>query len=102
MDIYRGDTLIKKLTSKTCTFKNGDKFHVAILKKVTDSEYLFEDTITIDTECNEFNLEIKPSDTAKLPTGKLLLEIELTTATGVVSTKQCDIKVKADGIYDRV
>ena len=102
MEIYRGDTLVKKLTSKTCTFNKGDKFHVAILKKVTDNEYLFEDTITVDNECREFNLEIKASDTAKLPTGKLLLEIELTTVSGVVSTKQCDIRVKADGIYDRL
>ena len=102
MEHFRGDTIIKKIVSDNYQFRKGDKMKVAILKKVKDESYLYDNVITIDQDTNEFILEIPAKDTANLPTGKLLLELELTNIDGLVTTKQHEIFIKADGIYDRV
>ena len=67
-----------------------------------DSEdYLFEEVLGFTNDTNFVDLEISAEEMAKLPIGKLLLEIELTTKEGFVQTHQYDLEVNKDGIYDR-
>ena len=100
MELFRGDSFIKKIVS-TYEFKIGDKLHIAVMKNAYSREYLHEHTITIQSNTNEINFEILPSETDKFPTEKLLLEVELTTTSGLVKTNQYELNVKADGIYER-
>jgi hypothetical protein len=100
MELFRGDSFIKKITSNY-QFRNGDKLHIAVLKNAYSREYLYEQTITMQNDTNEINFEILPSETDKFPIEKLLLEIELTTIDGIVKTNQYELTVKADGIYER-
>lgn len=100
MELFRGDSFIKKITSNY-QFRSGDKFHIAVMKNAYSRDYLHEQTIEIKSNTNEINFEILPSETDKFPTEKLLLEIELTTTNGIVKTNQYDLEVKADGIYER-
>ena len=100
MELFRGDSFIKKITSNY-EFKNGDKLNIAVLKSAYRKDYLHKQSIEIKINTNEVNFEILPSETDKFPIGKLLLEIELTTNDGIVKTKQYDLEVKADGIYER-
>ena len=100
MELFRGDTFLKQIVS-SYQFRVGDKFHIAIMKNAYSKDYLYEKTITVEIESNEFDLEIEPEATRELPTRKLLLEIELTTVDGIVATNQYEIEVKADGIYER-
>lgn len=100
MELYRGDSFIKKIVSNY-TFQIGDKIHIAVLKNAYSREYLHEQEVEIQSEGNEFIIEILPSKTSKFPNEKLLLEIELTTVNGFVKTEQYDLIVKADGIYER-
>ena len=100
MELFRGDSFIKKITS-TYQFRSGDKLHIAVMKNAYSRDYLHEHTITIQNNTNEINFEILPSETDKFPIEKLLLEIELTTIDGIVKTNQYDLQVKADGIYER-
>ena len=101
MELFRGDTFLKKIYSDEYTFKKGDKFHVAVMKNAYSEKYLHEQIITIETETNEFSLEILPCETDKFPIGELLLEIELTTTDGIVATNQYKLNVEADGIHER-
>lgn len=100
MELFRGDSFIKKITS-TYEFRIGDKLHIAVMKTAYSREYLHEQIITIQSNTNEINFEILPSETDKFPTRKLLLEIELTTIDGIVKTNQFEIEVKEDGIHER-
>ena len=100
MELFRGDSFIKKIASNY-QFRIGDKLHIAVLKNAYSRKYLHEQTITIQSNTNEINFEILPSETDKFPTEKLLLEIELTTVDGIVKTEQYDLIVKVDGIYER-
>lgn len=100
MELFRGDSFIKKITSNY-QFRTGDKLHIAVLKNAYSKNYLHEQTITIQNNTNEINFEILPSETDKFPIDDLLLEIELTTTDGIVATKQYDLIVKVDGIYER-
>ena len=100
MELFRGDSFIKKISSNY-QFKSGDKIHIAVMKNAYSREYLHEQTIEIQNNTNEINFEILPSETDKFPIEKLLLEIELTTSGGIVKTNQYDLQVKADGIYER-
>ena len=100
MEIFRGDTFLKKIVSNY-EFKIGDKLHIAILKSAYSKDYLYEKIIEIKEETNEVILEILPSDTSKLPNKELMLEVELTTIDGLVKTNQYQLNIKADGIYER-
>lgn len=100
MELFRGDSFIKKISSNY-QFKSGDKIHIAVMKNAYSKDYLHEQTIEIQNNTNEINFEILPSETDKFPIEKLLLEIELTTSEGIVKTNQYDLQVKADGIYER-
>ena len=101
MELFRGDSFIKKIVSDDYKFRLGDKIHIAVLKNAYSRQYLHEQTINVQGETNEINFEILPSETDKFPIEKLLLEIELTTIDGIVKTNQYDLQVKADGIYER-
>ena len=101
MELFRGDSFIKKIISEDYEFRLGDKIHIAVLKNAYSREYLHEQTIDVQSETNEINFEILPSETDKFPIEKLLLEIELTTTDGIVKTNQYDLQIKADGIYER-
>lgn len=100
MELFRGDSFIKKISSNY-QFKSGDKIHIAVMKNAYSKYYLHEQTIEIQNNTNEINFEILPSETDKFPIEKLLLEIELTTSEGIVKTNQYDLQVKVDGIYER-
>ena len=100
MELFRGDSFIKKINSNY-QFRNGDKLHIAVMKNAYSRDYLHEQTIEIKSNTNEINFEILPSETDKFPIENLLLEIELTTTNGIVKTQQYELKVKADGIYER-
>lgn len=100
MELFRGDTFYKKITS-TYQFRTGDKLHIAVLKNAYSKNYLHEQTIEIQSNTNEVNIEILPSETDKFPIEKLLLEIELTTIDGIVKTNQYDLEIRMDGIYER-
>lgn len=101
MEKFRGDTFLRRIKSSNYTFKEGDKLHVAILKNPYSEEYLYEDIIEFIADTSFVDLEISAEEMAKLPIGKLLLEIELTTEEGFVQTHQYDLKIDKDGIYDR-
>ena len=100
MELFRGDSFIKKITS-SYQFRVGDKLHIAVMKNAYSKDYLHEQTIEVESNTNEINFEILPSESDKFPIEKLLLEIELTTNDGIVKTNQYDLIVKADGIYER-
>lgn len=100
MELFRGDSFIKKITS-SYQFRVGDKLHIAVMKNAYSKDYLHEQTIEVKSNTNEINFEILPSESDKFPIEKLLLEIELTTNDGIVKTNQYDLIVKADGIYER-
>lgn len=98
---FRGDTFLREIKAKNFNFKEGDKLHIAVLKNAYSKEYLYEEIKEIDTETESVNLEISAEDMAKLPVGKLLLEIELTTSDGFVQTHQYDLNIEKDAIYER-
>ena len=100
MELFRGDTFYKKITS-TYQFRTGDKLHIAVLKNAYSKNYLHEQTIEIQSNTNEVNIEILPCETDKFPIDDLLLEIELTTVDGIIKTNQYKLEIKADGIYER-
>lgn len=99
-ETFRGDTFFKKIVS-SYKFEVGDKLHVVVMRNAYSRDYLHEQTIEIQNDTNEINFEILPSETDKFPIDNLLLEIELTTSSGIVKTQQYQLKVKADGIYER-
>ena len=100
MELFRGDSFIKKIVSDY-QFSVGDQIHVAVLRSAYSQDYLFEHTIEIESETNEIEIEIPPHKTNTFPIETLLLEIELTTKSGIVQTNQYKLKMKADGIYER-
>lgn len=100
MELFRGDSFIKKITS-SYQFRFGDTLHIAVMKNAYSRDYLHEQLIEIESNTNEINFEILPSETDNFPIEKLLLEIELTTIDGIVKTNQYDLEVKADGICER-
>lgn len=101
MEKFRGDTFLRRIESSNYTFKEGDRLHIAILKNAYSEDYLFEEVLGFTNDTNFVDLEISAEEMAKLPIGKLLLEIELTTKEGFVQTHQYDLEVNKDGIYDR-
>lgn len=100
MELFRGDTFLKQIAS-TYQFEVGDELHIAVMENEYSRNYLYEHTIVVDTETNEIDLEIPSVKTRNFPIKRLLLEIELTTKSGVVQTNQYELNVKADGIYER-
>ena len=100
MELFRGDSFIKKITS-SYNFRVGDKLHIAVMKNAYSEKYLYEESREIKADSNYFILEILPSESDKFPITKLLLEIELTTIDGIVKTNQYELEVKVDGIYER-
>ena len=101
MQFLRGDTFFKTIYSEDYTFRPGDKLHIAIMKNAYNDKYLHEQVKEIQSDTNEFDLEILPCETDKFPIGDLLLEIELTTVDGIVKTNQYKLNVEADGIHER-
>lgn len=101
MELFRGDSLIKKIISDDYEFRIGDKIHIAVLENAYSNRYLWENLVEIASENSEINFEISPDYTKKFPVARLLLEIELTTVDGIVQTNQYELNVKADGIYER-
>lgn len=86
--LTRGDTLVVKVS---ITQKDGDipyipsgsdKVRFAMKEKYTDEEPLLVKDIPIDT----MELVLNPEDTKKLPFGKYVYDIQLTTSSGVVDT----------------
>lgn len=100
MELFRGDSFIKTITS-SYQFGIGDKLIIAVMRNAYSREYLHQQTIEVKSGTNEINFEILPCETDKFPIGELLLEIELTTASGIVQTNQYKLNVKADGIYEQ-
>ena len=100
MELFRGDTFFKKIVSNY-KFRVGDTLHIVVMRNAYSRDYLHEQTINVQGETNEINFEILPSETDKFPIDDLLLEIELTTSSGIVKTNQYKLEVKADGIYER-
>ena len=84
----RSDTLqlIVSLTKDGVDYEcaDGDTCRFAMKKKYTDETPL----INKDMPCSGCSayLELDPSDTATLETGKYVYDIEITTADGVVDT----------------
>ena len=101
MKKFRGDSFLRRITSSNYTFKNDDILHIAILLNAYSEEYLFEKIIEVKEDTNYIDLEITAEEMSKLPIGKLLLEIELTTNDGFVQTHQYDLEIDKDGIYER-
>lgn len=102
MELFRGDTFFKEIYSQEYEFRVGDTLKVAIMKNAYSKNYLHKQVITINANTYKVDLEILPSETDKLPIGKLLLEIELTTVDSIVATNQYELNVKADGIYEQI
>ena len=100
MDLFRGDTFMKKIVS-VYQFRKGDKFRVAIMYNAYSKEKLYEEEFIVENEDDDIILEIAPEETAKFPIGELLLELEMTTVDGIVKTDQFMLNVKADGINER-
>ena len=100
MELFRGDSFIKKIVSNY-QFRVGDTLHIVVMRNAYSREYLHQQTKKIEAETNEINFEILPSETDKFPIEDLLLEIELTTVDGIVKTNQYKLEVKAEGIYER-
>lgn len=98
---FRGDTFVREITTNDYQLQKGDKFHIVVMRNAYEKNYLHEQIIEIQEQTNKVNFEILPCETDKLPIGELLLEIELTTTSGIVVTNQYTLEVKADGIYER-
>jgi hypothetical protein len=101
MELFRGDTFYKKITSNDYTFKVGDQLHIAVLENSYSNRYLHEQVIKIESETSDVVFEIPSKETSNFPVGILLLEIELTSISDIVKTNQYELTVKADGIYER-
>lgn len=100
MEIFRGDSFYKTIKPKGYAFQTGDILKCAVMKSASSKNYIYEETITIENECESIDISINPSETAKFPTGILLFEIELTYGENV-KTEQYKLEVKADGIHER-
>jgi hypothetical protein len=100
MDLFRGDTFMKKIVS-SYQFRKGDKFRVAIMYNAYSKEKLYGKEFEVVSENDDIILEIAPEETSKFPIGELLLELEMTTIDGIVKTDQFMLNVKADGINER-
>ena len=100
MELFRGDTFFKTFETEDYKLRIGDKLHIVVMKNAYSKKYLFEKEIEIESETNEFDVEILPSETKEFPIGELLLEIELTTVDGIVQTNQYKIVIEADGINE--
>ena len=100
MELFRGDTFLKKIVSNY-QFRVGDTLHIVVMRNAYSRNYLHEQKKVIQAETNEVEFEILPSETDKFPIEDLLLEIELTTVDGIVKTNQYKLEVKADGVYER-
>lgn len=98
---FRGDTILLNIDAGEYTFQKDDVLKVALMKTVYDREYIYENIITIPQEQTTVQVEIPPEKTGKLSSGDYILEFELTTNLGVVSTTQLDVSIKEDGIYER-
>lgn len=94
---FRGDTFYKKITAPGYTFQKGDILRVAILNDAVSCYKLYENEIIVDEEKDAIIIEISKTEMAKLPTGILILEFEL-TYSGIVKTEQFELEIKADGI----
>ncbi len=98
---FRGDTILLNIDAGEYSFQKDDVLKVALMKTVYDREYIYENIITIPQEQTTVQVEIPPEKTGKLSSGDYILEFELTTNLGVVSTTQLDVSIKEDGIYER-
>ena len=99
MEIFRGDTFYKKFSPNGYVMQNGDIIRLAILESTLAEEPIYKKEITITEQRENVILEIPKSDMEKLPTGMLVLEIELTYGGGLVRTQQYELDVKVDGIH---
>lgn len=100
MNLFRGDSFIKTIKPTNYTFQAGDIIKYAVIQNEYSKDYLFHNEIKIEKEVESVDIDINASETSKFPVGNLLLEIELTYG-GLVKTTQYNLKVEADGIYER-
>lgn len=99
MEVFRGDTFMKKFSPKGYTMQKDDVIRMAVLQSTISGSPIWDITIKIDEETPYVILEIPKSDMEKLPIGLFTLEIELTYGGGLVKTEQYEFDVKADGIH---
>ena len=50
MELFRGDSFIKKIISDEYEFKTGDKLHIVVLRTAYSKDYLHEQRIEVKTE----------------------------------------------------
>ena len=100
MELFRGDSFVKRIKLNEYKLKAGDKFHIAVMRNAYSDKYLHEQIIEIQKETDEIVFEILPNKTSEFPIANLLLEIELTYSDGIVKTNQYSIEMKADGIRE--
>lgn len=101
MELFRGDSFVKEITSDDYEFEPGDIIVIAVMRSAYSKKYLHKEVIKIQEATNSVTFEIEPAKTSEFPIDDLLLEIEITTVTGIVQTEQYVLNVKADGIYER-
>ena len=99
MELYRGDTFFRILKISEA-IDPGSIVRFAIIKDLT-YDSIIEKEITLHKKTDEVELELEPSETENLPIGIFIFEVEV-TYSGIVQTKQYEIKIKGDGIRDRL
>lgn len=79
---YTTVTMKNKETGESYTPQEGDVIRFGLKQNIKDTSCLIEKTIPNDT----LMLHLEPGDTANLPFGKYVYDMELTFANGDVDT----------------
>lgn len=110
ISVYRGDTFDFTFTApEGVSFEAGSTVKVGVRSTEDGAGYSLVKEIPITLSSSEVNCIFEPSATAKLmPSDELdligeayILEVEITSSKGVVTTSfQEEIEVKRDYVYD--
>ena len=109
ISVYRGDTFEFVFTApENVTIEEGSSVKVGVRSTAENAEYSLLQEISVDSATNEIYCTFKAEDTAKIaPSDELellgesyILEVEITSSSGVVTTSfQEEIEVKRDYVY---
>ena len=66
-------------------FKSGDTVYFSVKKEAKDNTYVFQKKIVV-SDGREVQVEIDPSDTAFVPQGSYVYDVQLNTSTGELYT----------------
>ena len=107
---HRGDTFEFCFTApEGVIIEAGSKVRVGVRSTEEGAEYSLFDEISVDSDTNEIYCTFKAEDTAKMPPSdelelygaSYILEVEVTSSTGIVTTSfQEEIEIVRDYVYE--